>query len=71
MDIDTAYAEFLKKEREVNVALERVEAEQAAGRTGLEAWRNADRLNRELQALADSLAHGIEVALAHLAGSAR
>lgn len=70
MDIDAAYAEFIRKEQEVNSALARVEAEHAAGRTGIEAWRIADRLNRELQVLARTLSIRIEGALGDLAGRA-
>lgn len=70
MDIDAAYAEFIRKEQEVNAALACVEAEHAAGRTGIDAWRNADRLNRELQVLARNLSIGIEGALGDLAARA-
>lgn len=68
MDIDAVYAEFRKKEEAFDAALARCEAEQAAGKTGLDAWRDADRLNKELQAIAQSLTLGIEDALAELRG---
>ena len=66
MDIDAVYAEFRKKEDAFDAALARCEAEQAAGKTGLEAWREADRLHKELQAIAQSLTLRIEDALAEL-----
>lgn len=70
VDIDGIYAEFLKKEQALNASLERCEAEQAAGKTGLEAWREADRLNKELQAIVQVLTSGIEDAMTELSADA-
>lgn len=70
MDIDAIYAEYMKKEQALNASLERCEAEQAAGKTGLEAWREADRLNKELQAIAQVLTAGIEDAMTKLSAGA-
>lgn len=71
MDIDALYAEFVKKEETLNAALAQCEAEQAAGKTGLGAWREADRLNKELQAIAQVLSSGIEDAMTELSADAR
>jgi hypothetical protein len=70
MDIDAIHAEFRKKEEAFDAALARCEAEQAVGKTGLEAWRDADRINKELQVIAQSLTVGIENALSELSGDA-
>ncbi|MXO65958.1 hypothetical protein [Altericroceibacterium endophyticum] len=66
MDIDAVYAAFLEKEKLFNAALARCEAEQTEGRTGLAAWREADKLNKELQVIARALISNIEQAIAEL-----
>jgi len=66
MDIDTLYAAFQTKEQALKDALGRCAAEQAEGRTGLTAWKEADALNRELQALANELNQRLNDALAEL-----
>lgn len=66
MDIDAVYAAFLEKEELFNSALARCEAEQAEGRTGLTAWREADTLNEELQVIAQALLTNIEQTIAEL-----
>lgn len=70
MDIDAIYAEFLKKEQALDALLARCEAEQAAGKTGLDAWREADRLNKELQTIGQVLTSGIADAMANLSAGA-
>lgn len=66
MDIDAIYAEFLKKEEALNAALARCEAEQAAGKTGFDAWRESNRLNQELQGIARALALAIDAAMGEI-----
>lgn len=66
MDLDSAFALFQRKEAEVKAALEQCEAEQAAGRIGLEAYRRAKALSEELTALGAALGDRIEKELASL-----
>lgn len=67
MDIDALYEQFQIKENALADVLTLCEAEQAAGRTGVGALREADRLHEELKIVADILAHLIDEALAEIA----
>ena len=66
MNIDEAYADFQSKEAAHKTALEQCEAEQAAGRTGLDQYRRAKALNEELTALGATLVVNLDQALASL-----
>lgn len=67
MNIDALYEQFQIKEKALAEALSLCEAEQSAGRTGLAALREADRLHEELKVVGDILAQLIDEALAEIA----
>lgn len=60
-DIDAAYAAFLALAKRRDEALDECTTEQAAGRTGLAAYRRAAALQGEVNAFAARLAAAIEL----------
>ncbi|WP_067107401.1 hypothetical protein [Sphingopyxis granuli] len=66
MDIDALYEQFQIKENALADVLSLCEAEQAAGRSGVGALREANRLHEELKFVAGLLAELIDDALAEI-----
>ncbi len=66
MNLDDAFADHAEKETRLAAAIEEFNAEQAAGRLGLDAYQRMKSLNEELIALGTAIGTKMDQVLASL-----